>query len=244
MTFDLRIGTAGWSIPSAVADRLPPPGAHLERYARVMAAVEINTSFYRPHRRQTWERWAASTPEGFRFSVKAPKLLSHDQRLAAPETVLDRFAAEIAGLGDRLGVVLIQLPPNLAFDEPLAEAFFAAAAERLPVPIALEPRHASWFEPAVDGWLADHRVARVAADPARVPAAAEPGGWRGLTYYRLHGSPRVYYSAYAPEVLTALARRLIVEAASAPVWCILDNTAGSQALPDALTLRAATGQEP
>jgi len=244
MTFDLRIGTAGWSIPPAVAARLPPPGAHLERYARVMNAVEINTSFYRPHRPSTWARWAASTPEGFRFSVKAPKLLSHDQRLAAPEAVLDRFAAEIAGLGDRLGLVLVQLPPNLAFDDAVAGPFFAAAAERLPVPVVCEPRHASWFETDVDSWLAERRIARVAADPVKVPAAAEPGGWRGLTYYRLHGSPRVYYSAYAPEFLAGLAGCLSTEAATVPVWCILDNTAGSQALPDALTVRAAAGQEP
>lgn len=234
---DLRIGTAGWSIPRNVADRFPGEGTHLERYARIMRAAEINTAFYRPHKRQVYERWAASTPPDFRFAVKAPKVLTHDQRLGGPEAGLDRFAGEIAGLGDRLGVLLVQLPPSLIFDAEVAGGFFDAAAERINAPTACEPRHPSWFTPEVDDWLAERRVARVAADPAKVPQAAEPGGWRGLTYVRLHGSPRMYYSAYAPEVIEAWAER--IRAAEGPVWCIFDNTAGSAALGDALTTVAA-----
>lgn len=243
-TLDLRIGTAGWSIPAAVADRFPGEGSHLERYARVMNAAEINTSFHRPHKRTTYERWAASTPDGFRFSVKVPRLLTHDQRLADPEEVLDRFTGEAAGLGAKLAVVLVQLPPSLKFDEALAAAFFDALKARIDAPVACEPRHADWFTPDTDAWLADRRIARVAADPARPPGAEKPGGWRGLTYLRLHGSPRMYYSAYSPEVLAETAQSLREEAAGAPTWCIFDNTAGSAALPDALTVRAAAGEEP
>lgn len=236
MTFDLRIGTAGWSVPAAVADRFPPPGTHLERYARGMKAVEVNTSFYRPHKRPVWERWAASTPPDFRFSVKVPRLLTHDQRLAEPEAVLDRFSGEVVGLGDRLGVLLVQLPPNLGFDPAVAEPFFKAVGDRFDTPVALEPRHADWFSDTTDRWLSDRKIARVAADPAKHPDAERPGGWRGLTYYRLHGSPRVYYSAYAPEILADMARTLEAERAAAPTWCIFDNTAGSAALGDALSV--------
>lgn len=243
-TFDVRIGTAGWSIPAAVAGRFPGEGSHLERYARVMNAAEINTSFHRPHKRTTYERWAASTPDGFRFSVKIPRLLTHDQRLADPEAVLDRFAGEAAGLGEKLAVILVQLPPSLKFDEDLAAAFFEALQARIDAAVACEPRHTDWFTPETDAWLADRRIARVAADPAKPAGAENPGGWRGLTYVRLHGSPRMYYSAYSPEVLAETAETLRREAAHAPTWCILDNTAGSAALPDALTVRAATGQEP
>lgn len=243
MTFDLRIGTAGWSIPSAVADRFPPPGTHLERYARGMNAVEINTSFYRPHRRQTWEKWAAATPPGFAFSVKLPKQLTHEQRLTEPVARLESFAAEVEGLGDRLAVLLVQLPPNLGFDAPIAEAFFDAVRARFEVPVALEPRHADWFTAEADGWLAERRIARVAADPSRHPGAEIPGGWRGLTYYRLHGSPRVYYSAYSADDLAGMARALDQERAKAPTWCVFDNTAGSAALGDALTVADATGLE-
>jgi len=79
-------------------------------------------------------------------------------------------------------------------------------------------------------------VARVAADPAVVPQAAEPGGWGGLVYYRLHGSPKVYYSAYPADFLEALAVKLREAAKTAPTWCILDNTAQGAAPADALAV--------
>lgn len=234
---ELRIGTAGWSVPRAVSDRFPGEGTHLHRYGRVMPAAEINSSFHRPHKAQVYERWAASTPADFRFAVKAPKTLTHDQRLADPQSGLDRFADEIAGLGGRLGPLLVQLPPGLIYDAVTAGRFFDEVVARIATPVVCEPRHPSWFTREVDSWLAARRIARVAADPAKVPGAEEPGGWRGLTYIRLHGSPRVYYSAYAPEVIEAWAER--IRAAEGPVWCIFDNTAGSAALGDALTAVAA-----
>src|ERR1700733_604079 len=112
----LWVGTAGWSVPSRYAAELPPGGSHLERYARRLDAVEINSSFYRPHQRKTYQRWAWSVPAGFRFSVKLPKAMTHEQRLADCGALLDRFVSEVTGLGDRLGVLLVQLPPQLAFD--------------------------------------------------------------------------------------------------------------------------------
>lgn len=232
----MRIGTAGWSVPGRYADRFPPGGTHLQRYARVLNTAEINTSFYRPHRCQTYERWAASVPADFRFAVKLPKAATHGARLVGTEAILDGFFREAAGLGDGLGPLLVQLPPNLDFEADVAAGFFAALRERHDGPVACEPRHASWFAPEADALLATHRVARVAADPpAGAPEAAMPGGWPGLAYYRLHGSPRVYFSDYPPEVLATLAGRLRdALVAGADVWCIFDNTAGSEALGDAL----------
>jgi uncharacterized protein YecE (DUF72 family) len=184
--------------------------------------------------RKTYECWAASTPKSFRFSVKLPKTITHEQRLRDPDAVLDRFADEIEGLGQKLGVVLVQLPPTLAFDEPVAARFFAALAQRLYAPAVCEPRHRSWFTPDVDAWLAERRIARAAADLIPAPHASEPGGWRGITYIRLHGSPRMYYSAYEPPFISALVRRL--EAERVPAWCIFDNTAEGAALGDALSV--------
>jgi uncharacterized protein YecE (DUF72 family) len=87
--------------------------------------------------------------------------------------------------------------------------------------------------------LRDRRIARVAADPARVPSAAEPGGYDRIVYYRLHGSPRVYYSAYSPEVLADVARWLDEKAAQGIVtWCIFDNTALGAATADALAVKS------
>ncbi|WP_174273717.1 DUF72 domain-containing protein, partial [Sphingomonas bacterium] len=189
-----RTGTAGWSIPAALADRFPADGSHLERYARRLNAVEINSSFYRPHRRATYARWAASVPPGFRFAVKLPKAISHERRLEDCAELLARFAEEVDGLGEKRGPLLLQLPPSFAFAPITAERFFVLAAGCLGGAMVCEPRHPSWFTAEADALLAGHRIARVAADPALVPAAADPGGWRGLTYRRLHGSPRIYWS--------------------------------------------------
>lgn len=153
--------------------------------------MEINSSFYRPHRTGTYERWAASVPEEFRFAVKIPKAITHERRLKEAGDLLDRFLLEVAGLGPRLGPLLVQLPPSLAFQDSVADRFLADLRSRIAGSIVCEPRHASWFTPDVDGLLGELRVARVAADPAPVAGAGEPGGWRSLSYYRLHGSPRI-----------------------------------------------------
>jgi uncharacterized protein YecE (DUF72 family) len=119
------------------------------------------------------------------------------------------------------------------------EPFFAALRSATPLAAVCEPRHATWFTAEADALLDGFRIARVAADPARVPAAGEPGGWRGLAYYRLHGSPRVYYSSYEDAYLDALAARIRQDAdAGREVWCIFDNTASGAAAQNALDLQA------
>ncbi len=202
----------------------------------MLPAVEINSSFYRSHRPQTYERWARSVPDGFQFAVKAPREITHVHRLAGATDLLCRFLEEIGALGPTLGPILVQLPPGLAFDEGRARAFFDALRGLHAGPVACEPRHASWFEPAAGALLDAFRVARVAADPARVPEAARPGGWRGLVYYRLHGSPELYRSAYPEALLDSLAASLRTLVRDATVWCIFDNTAGGAATANALTL--------
>jgi len=229
----LRIGTAGWTVPAPYADVMPRGGSHLERYARRLDAVEINSSFYRPHQRKTYERW----PTDFRFSVKMPKAVTHEARLADCDALLDRFVAEVTGLGGKLGVLLVQLPPSFGFDRPLADRFVRALRRRLDAPVALEPRHRSWFTSEVAAWLADLGIARVAADPAPVAEAGRPGGWGGLAYYRWHGSPRIYYSDYDAGALASLKSTLDESCRrGVPTWCIFDNTALGAALGNALAL--------
>jgi uncharacterized protein YecE (DUF72 family) len=231
------VGCAGWSLPRAEQPHFPAEGTHLQRYAGRLPAVEINSSFYRPHRRTTYERWAASVPAAFRFSVKVPRAITHERRLRDASATLDAFLAEAGGLGDRLGALLVQLPPSLAFDAGAAGDFFALARDRYAGDIVTEPRHASWFTDDADELLATARVARVAADPARVPAAAEPGGWEGVVYYRWHGSPRIYYSPYDDAALHAVAARLgEARRAGARAWCVFDNTAAGAATANALDL--------
>jgi uncharacterized protein YecE (DUF72 family) len=238
MSGRIRIGTAGWSIPTRNGPDFPGAGSHLERYAARFDAVEINSSFHRPHRPSTYARWAASVPDDFRFAVKLPKTLTHERRLVDCAGLIDSFAAEIESLGGKLGPVLVQLPPSLIFDASIVTAFFATLHAAINASLVCEPRHASWFESPADMLLADARIARVAADPAKVPAAAVPGGWRGLAYTRLHGSPHIYRSAYEPDAIEKHAETALTAGAQGESWTIYDNTASGAAAGDASALKA------
>src|SRR5690349_10182868 len=108
-----RIGCAGWAIPKQHAVLFPSSGSQLERYAQRFNAVEINSSFYRPHLPATYARWAASTADDFSFAVKMPKVITHMRRLAGAAEPLERFLDEVGSLGAKLGPLLLQLPPSL-----------------------------------------------------------------------------------------------------------------------------------
>lgn len=235
----VQIGCAGWAIPKQHAGLFPAGASQLERYAARLKAVEINSSFYRAHLRTTYERWARTVPENFAFSVKVPKEITHRRRLANVDAEFHAFLEPLRGLGAKLGPLLIQLPPSLAFDQQTASAFFTAVRAHFDGNVVCEPRHPDWFIARAERLLADFRICRVAADPPIVPAAAGSGAWDGLAYYRLHGSPRVYHSEYGAERLERLARQLTHgEANHRPTWCIFDNTADGAAITDALSLQA------
>lgn len=239
MTTHVRIGCAGWSIPGAHAGFFRGEGTHLARYARQFDMVEINSSFYRPHQPKTYAKWAASVPDGFRFAVKFPRAATHEARLRDTEPVIDAFAGQVKELGDRLGPILVQLPPSLALEAGVAERFFAAMRGRFHGPIVCEPRHATWFEPDVDALWVRFEIARVAADPARIPEAAQPGGANGVRYWRLHGSPRIYYDAYGEDALRRWADDIGAAChAGFECWVVMDNTALGHATFDAIRLRA------
>lgn len=233
------IGCAGWSLGRMHDGLMGEGDSMLERYATRLDAVEINSSFYRPHRQATYARWAASVPRTFRFSVKMPREISHELGLRGATAALDRFLDETAGLGTRLGGFLLQLPPGLPFDLRSASAFFRALRRRSSAPLACEPRHASWFDEAAEALFERHAVSRVAADPARVPAAARPNPAAPWPYWRWHGAPRIYYSEYPDMALHALATevRAFGDGGSRP-WVIFDNTAHGFAVSDALRLKA------
>jgi len=238
-TSPIRLGVAGWNVRREHASRFSDAGSHLERYATQFNAVEINSCFYRPHRLATYERWAATVPHDFRFAVKLPKVITHANRFVDIVSPLERFLGEVSGLGPKLGPVLVQLPPSFAFDDALARSFFDELRSRFDGEAVLEPRHETWFTSDVENLLVEYGVGRVAADPARVPAAAEPGGYRGIMYLRLHGSPRIYYSAYSAEYLSDVAQLLDASASrDISTWCIFDNTALGAATADALTVKS------
>jgi uncharacterized protein YecE (DUF72 family) len=235
MQLECYIGIAGWSIRKEHMPLFAEDGSHLQRYASRFGAVEINSSFYRSHQRKSYERWAASVPEAFRFAVKMPKWLTHERCLEDTGEALTRFLHEIGGLGRKLGCVLVQLPPGLPYDPRIVEQFFAAVRARYRGLLACEPRHPTWFTGAGDRRLDAHGVGRVAADPSCGTDGDQPGASARLAYFRLHGSPVMYQSSYSSEYLAALSGRLR-RFADRPVWCVFDNTARGAATINAIEL--------
>ena len=227
---------AGSSIPRAAAADFPAEGSHLERYAQVFNALEINTSFYRPHQPKVYERWAASVPDDFRFAVKMPKAMTHERRLQDCDDAMALFASQTAGLAEKLGCVLIQLPPSLRFDVTIATAFFTLVRRHFPGMLAFEARHPTWFSDAVTAMLAGAGITRVIADPAQ----GQPGPHvptTAATYVRLHGSPRIYYSGYDDAFLERTSASLGgCVANGADAWCIFDNTAEGASVPNGVAL--------
>jgi uncharacterized protein YecE (DUF72 family) len=233
---DIRIGTAGWAIPRATVAHFDATGPHLARYSRELGAVEINSSFYRPHRRATYERWRQETPPDFRFALKLPRAITHERQLRDAREPLMAFLEQSGGLAEKRGPILVQLPPSFVFDRPVVTAFLDLARELYAGPMVCEPRHASWFVHEVDALLDRYQVSRVAADPPPVPAAAAPSAFARLVYFRLHGSPRTYWSRYDAAYLAALADTLVRSPAD-ETWCVFDNTAAGAAIENALELR-------
>jgi uncharacterized protein YecE (DUF72 family) len=231
------IGTAGWNIPRVHREKFPAHGSQLERYSARLTGAEINTSFYRPHAPATYEKWAGAVPARFRFAVKMPRLISHERFLTRSREPLERFLEEIAGLGEKLGPLLLQLPPSFAFDSRRTGRFFELLRSRHPGAVVCEPRHATWTRDAAVRIFEEFEIARVAADPPRAAGLDEPGGWRGVTYYRWHGSPRPYFSSYSAETLSGLAGSISEASSGSDVWCIFDNTGSGAAAGNALDLQ-------
>jgi uncharacterized protein YecE (DUF72 family) len=152
------IGTAGWSVSAGEIKQ----GTHLHRYSRIFSCVEINSSFYRPHRASTWAKWAQETPSHFRFSIKAPKTITHERKLRNTTHLLEAFFEQIQPMGEKAGPVLFQLPPSLSFELAVADDFFSSLRTLYKGQVVLEPRHATWFTDSVNmllkkcrsqGWL-------------------------------------------------------------------------------------------
>lgn len=235
---EIRIGTAGWSIPRAAASRFDSDGTHLERYARRFDCVEINSSFHRPHAAATYAKWRVSTPPAFRFAVKIPRTITHELKMQNAREPFITFLAQTDGLVDKRGPLLLQLPPSLSFDGVVVTRFLNMVRRVYAGPIVCEPRHATWFSPLVRALLERYRISRVAADPPPVADAAAPAGWARIAYFRLHGSPRTYWSRYDENAIATLAGTLAGIATAEQVWCVFDNTASGAAIENAWELRA------
>jgi uncharacterized protein YecE (DUF72 family) len=222
-------------MPAALSDKSPERRSHLEQYSQYFNAVEINSSFYRPHRCNTYQRWSASVPGSFRFSVKMPKLITHEHRLLGCADVLHAFLHSVAGLGEKLGVLLMQLPGSAVFDEKATHEFLELLRKHTAAKIVCEPRNPSWFVSDADELFARFGVSRVSAHPVPRHCPDRALESSDFLYLRLHGAPHMYYSSYSTEFLQGI-RSQITPAGYGEAWCIFDNTAEGAAWPNARTL--------
>lgn len=219
------VGTAAWTVPALVRSSFPEEGSHLERYAQVFRGVEINTSFYRDHQAKTYERWAKSVPGAFLFAVKLSQVFTHDEALAVSEDVLAANLAAIKSLGEKLGVILIQLPPKLAFHGPTVKTFFQHFRRHYSGPAVIEPRHKTWSSEEALEVLKEYEIGKVRADPEPCPTDWRFQETSKHLYVRWHGTPEIYKSRYEKKDLETLAIELQgLQHRYESIWVIFDNT--------------------
>ncbi len=238
----VRIGTSGWSYNHWV-DVLYPPGLpsgrRLARYAEVFDTVELNASFYRWPKDATFATWRDQLPAGFTMSVKAHRGLTHFRRLASPEPWIERFERCWNLLGDRHGVLLVQLHPEMHSDESSQarlDAFLCSVPASIRV--AVELRHPTWDDPAVYALLENRRAAYVVMSGAGLPCV--PRATTDLVYVRMHGpDPDAMYAGSYPERELRRWAGLIGEwdGDGRDVWLYFNNDLGGHAVRNALTLR-------
>lgn len=231
----MDVGTSGWQYRSWRGAFYPAgvPGAReLEWYSGQFGCVELNASFYRLPEASTFEGWRARTPEDFTFVVKASRYLSHIRRLREPEEPVDRLLNRARGLGPKLGPVLLQLPPDLQAEPERLDATLARFGRA--VPVAVEPRHPSWFTERTYELLAGHGAALCLTDRRyRRGPVVHTADW---AYVRLHEGTASPPPCYGPTAL----RWWVSVLAGAPegvrrAWVFFNNDPRACAPANALT---------
>ena len=229
----ILVGTSGWQYKDWSGRFYPdglPQRLWLEHYAKSFATVEINNAFYRLPERSTFEAWRARTPGDFCVAVKMSRYLTHIKRLREPQEPVARFLDHARGLGDRLGPVLVQLPPNLRADADLLEV----ALNQFPkaVKVAVELRHKSWWTDETRAVLERHNAALVWADRHSRPVGPL---WRtaDFGYLRLHEGRAHPRPRYGRDALTSWVNRLAESYGSSTCYVYFNNDPGGAAVLDA-----------
>ncbi len=223
-------GTAAWSIPKIAAEHFPEVGTHLERYSKILNAVEINTTFYKDHLPKSFRKWAESTPADFRFSVKLNKRFTHECGLSVDIADLSANLEGISELGEKWRVLLVQFPKSQNFNETLMDRFYKTIRDHFNGVIALEARNLTWMSEESIKLMKKYNVSKVIADPEVCPNFIESE----ISYYRLHGSPEIYKSDYPQSYLDNLYEEM--KKLDKEVWCIFDNTTFGYATQNAVTI--------
>jgi uncharacterized protein YecE (DUF72 family) len=206
------VGVGGWSFPGWRGPFYPAKLAQkreLAYAAEHLTSIEINATFYRTQKRESFEKWRDETPPGFVFSVKAPRYATNRPALADAGASIERFfTSGVMALGDKLGPILWQLPPFKRFDAADIEAFAALLPKTVdgrPIRHALEARHRSFVDPEFVAIAAEHRLAIVLAGDAKYPEIADPTA--PFVYARIMGTTACEPLGYAPAALDLWAAR-------------------------------------
>jgi uncharacterized protein YecE (DUF72 family) len=235
----LYVGTSGWQYRDWRGVLYPdslPQRAWLEHFAADFRTVEVNNAFYRLPALAVFERWRDQTPPGFVMAVKVSRYLTHVRRLRDPAEPVDRLVERAAGLGDRLGPYLLQLPPNLRSDVPRLDACLGAFPSRSR--IAVEPRHESWWTDEVRAVLERRGAALCWADRRGHPITPlwATTGWG---YVRLHEGTASPRPSYGRTALSTWLDRITTAwpPAHADTYVYFNNDPGGAAVRNAHTLR-------
>jgi uncharacterized protein YecE (DUF72 family) len=235
---ELRVGTSGWRYKHWKGRFYPkdlPTAKWLEYYARHFDTVELNNPFYRQPEKKTFEKWRRSVPDDFVYAVKLNRFITHVKRLNIGRESVERSYGTMAGLGPKLAVVLVQLPPRMKFDEERAERFFRMVAHRRRRH-AIEPRDASWFTDDALAFLRRRNVALVVGEtphwPTHLAVTAD------FVYVRFHGPGRRYASNYDDDALREWSGRIKGwRAEGRDVFAYFNNDEMGYAPKNALRLR-------
>ncbi|TDB79986.1 DUF72 domain-containing protein [Micromonospora sp. KC721] len=233
------VGTSGWQYrdwrdrcyPATLPQRL-----WLEHFATRFATVEVNNAFYRLPERETFAAWRARTPADFCVAVKMSRNLTHVRRLREPAEPVARFLDRATALGDRLGPVLVQLPPTLPADADALDATLRLFPAD--VRVAVEPRHRSWWTDEVRRVLEGRRAALVWADRLGRPVTPL---WRttDFGYLRLHEGRARPWPRYGRTALATWVRRLgAAFDDTEPAYVYFNNDPGGAAVLDAVAFAA------
>jgi uncharacterized protein YecE (DUF72 family) len=235
----VHVGTSGWSYAHWHGILYPPgltPQQRLDFYLGRFATVELNSSYYRWPSDASFRRWRRWMPQNFLLSVKAPGLLTHRQRLYRPERWIQRISRALACLGERQGVLLVQLPPTFAYDHPRLAYFL----DQLPagVRVAMEFRHPSWHQESVFNLLEQHEVAYCVMSGAALPCILR--ATTNFVYVRLHGPDpyHLYAGSYSEDDLRWWAARIQEWIYSGrEVYAYFNNDGEGNAVRNAETLK-------
>jgi uncharacterized protein YecE (DUF72 family) len=239
----IHIGTSGWSYDHWAGVLYPeaaPPRDRLGHYVRRFSTVELNASFYRWPRPVVFGSWRQRLPVGFRFSVKAPRGLTHGRRLYGPEQWIERIAAGWHELGDKRAVLLVQLAPDHVRDDARLDYFLG----RLPMwlRVAVELRHPSWHHESVFAMLRHHGAGYCVMSGAHLPCVLRATA--PFVYVRLHGPDRqhLYGGSYSEADLRWWADRIREwHATGHEVFAYFNNDGGGNAVRNAQTLLGILG---